>query len=773
MKRSRPTWLVATAAILLGQLAAVPGRAAAEDAAPNLIHEQQPSSLFVHGPGFDLGDGSVLFVQENESIRYWPASGKIIESPLPVNLSYTKTVQNTPAGLVVAGGNRTEEEVFTVGDGTVLLIRPDGTVLSAQMSVPRFNARSVMLTDGSVLVVGGVIRETNSRTVELEKQSARTTAAELISYRDGKLKVTRVPDMPGEPRRGFRLVALKDGRVMALGGTPAWYNACMGCIADTWLFDPKTRQWQLGPPMKVPRTDFSATLLDDGRVLVAGGWSPRSSDPDDRVEVYDPRTEQWEEFPALPAPVVGHQAVWLAGEEGRTLLFGGGTNPQIQALDVANRRWLTVGEMQRYRIGAEMLSYRDAAGSPWVQLFGGVYFPRGQNPFPDFTVERIPLRNRQIEGSKSGIFQLQRGGVALAIRPDGFVLLASGGVDGDPGSVSTASVDLLAPNRSIPVAMPTLNHARTGADAFWLPQGEAVVIGGTVSSYNRQDVVDPPAEWYDPRAQRWMDLMNAGDGKPFSAWHSAVYGQFADGSLLEVSGSTVNRVLIVGGQARRESLPALARGRYGNYMAKALSDGRIVVAGGSVEADVIAVTYESSESDSTDDGEASPEPEEYAPDEYRGYGPILPSRRHEIFDPATGQWRSSAPARVAGEKAVILDDGRVVKVGETNPGRYEGEQWIPAIILMEISSPDGTRWQNLPLPEKLVPDVSDIRFISQAGELFMEGRREPDHHVALWWFDESRKGWKQLAEWDYNSAYFGKLVTATTPNGKRLVRVWP
>lgn len=53
-----------------------------------------------------------------------------------------------------------------------------------------------------------------------------------------------------------------------------------------------------------------------------------------------------------------------------------------------------------------------------------------------------------------------------------------------------------------------------------------------------------------------------------------------------------------------------------------LADGRIIVAGGEVQVHKIALM--SGDSQRAD-----------AADEYVGIGPYLPSRRHEIYDPAT------------------------------------------------------------------------------------------------------------------------------------------
>ena len=75
------------------------------------------------------------------------------------------------------------------------------------------------------------------------------------------------------------------------------------------------------------RSQHTATLLEDGRVLVAGGiipildeGTPRPLCPTARAEAYDPSTNEWADLGFMPAPLAGHDAVTLP--DGRVLLAG-------------------------------------------------------------------------------------------------------------------------------------------------------------------------------------------------------------------------------------------------------------------------------------------------------------------------------------------------------------------------------------------------------------------------------------------------------------------
>ncbi len=104
------------------------------------------------------------------------------------------------------------------------------------------------------------------------------------------------------PRTRHAAVRLLDGRVLIVGGTalgplgprdPVTGQWPTGLLASAELWDPATGRFSATGRMATEREDATATLLDDGRVLVAGGvtWQHGGSETGlASAELYDPAT---------------------------------------------------------------------------------------------------------------------------------------------------------------------------------------------------------------------------------------------------------------------------------------------------------------------------------------------------------------------------------------------------------------------------------------------------------------------------------------------------
>jgi hypothetical protein len=123
-----------------------------------------------------------------------------------------------------------------------------------------------------------------------------------------------------EARAGHTATLLADGRLLLAGGWTLDDRAARVVRASAELFDPRTgASTLLHMPMTTPRARHTATRLPDGRVLLAGGISADAA-PLATAELYDPATFRFTPV-ALLRPRARHTATLLA--DGRVLLAGG------------------------------------------------------------------------------------------------------------------------------------------------------------------------------------------------------------------------------------------------------------------------------------------------------------------------------------------------------------------------------------------------------------------------------------------------------------------
>ncbi len=176
----------------------------------------------------------------------------------------------------------------------------------------------VRLTDGRVLVVGRL-----TPTAELYDPTTGVFAAVPGSME----AVLEALSGPPADELSATPVALADGRVLLIGPSAAA------------IFDPDTGE--LGPTAEMDEVrpgGSTATLLDDGRVLVAGGAT--------MAELYDPATGTFTPAGPTQSPRDGHTATRL--DDGRVLLAGG-TSATAEIFDPATSSFTPTGSMATAR----------------------------------------------------------------------------------------------------------------------------------------------------------------------------------------------------------------------------------------------------------------------------------------------------------------------------------------------------------------------------------------------------------------------------------------
>jgi Galactose oxidase, central domain len=93
-------------------------------------------------------------------------------------------------------------------------------------------------------------------------------------------------------------------------------------VADAQLFDPVSGLFSPTGSMATPRSFHTATSLPDGRVLVTGGHQFNASNSAvETAEVYDPGTGSFMPVGSMSVAREGHTATLLS--DGRVLVAGG------------------------------------------------------------------------------------------------------------------------------------------------------------------------------------------------------------------------------------------------------------------------------------------------------------------------------------------------------------------------------------------------------------------------------------------------------------------
>ena len=119
------------------------------------------------------------------------------------------------------------------------------------------------------------------------------------------------------PRYSHTATLLTDGRVLVAGG----YNGSY--LATTEIYDPFTGTFAAGPNMTTNRSSHTATLLPNGKVLVVGGslQSGFFQTTLGTTELFDPLSGTWTPTGTLNNPRSGHTATLLPN--GKVLVTGG------------------------------------------------------------------------------------------------------------------------------------------------------------------------------------------------------------------------------------------------------------------------------------------------------------------------------------------------------------------------------------------------------------------------------------------------------------------
>lgn len=315
-----------------------------------------------------------------------------------------------------------------------------------------------------------------------------------------------------QAREGHTATLLDDGRVLVAGG----FAEADGFLASAELFDPRERSWSPAASLRRGRTGHTATLLGDGTVIVAGGVAGGGSLAS--VELYDPALDRWSERPPMATARALHVAVRLAA--GPVVCTGGadlrGVPPvrlaSVEIYDPALDLWSRAATMLGGRAAhAATLLEGDA-----VLVTGGESDGELLQAAEVYTVGVDSWRQTLGANAAPARHSATRLG-------DGSVLVAGGGSSG-----AVATVRRYAPARRTFLPKAEMPHRRRAHTATLLDGGRVLVAGG----WNGAGCALDTAQVYDSCGDAWS---SAGITAPRAA-HTAT--RLADGSVLLAGGLT-------------------------------------------------------------------------------------------------------------------------------------------------------------------------------------------------------------------------------------------
>jgi hypothetical protein len=276
-----------------------------------LLYTVEDGSVLIIG-GIDLASGTALGSTE----RYSPATGRFTPAAARLDTAReeSRLANVVGVGALVIGGRDASgapiETAEVLLDHSFTFAAP----IASPVLGPRAGHAVVRLPDGRILVVGGYT------TAPLPGQPITpvgTTA--LVSVQsDGSAAVDAGPALAVPRHEHAAVLAIGTAVVIGGYGTDGKPLASIEALFSDGRGDPVN--WSVIASLQFPRAMATATILQDGSILVVGGAGDAEGSPRGDAEAYNPITRTTTVFPLFDARR-GHTATLLP--DGRVLITGG------------------------------------------------------------------------------------------------------------------------------------------------------------------------------------------------------------------------------------------------------------------------------------------------------------------------------------------------------------------------------------------------------------------------------------------------------------------
>jgi len=300
--------------------------------------------------------------------------------------------------------------------------------------------------------------------------------------------------------RGYPTATLlHNGKVLIAGGMIGGTAA----TSSTELYDPATNKLSAGPPMLQARGEASAALLANGNVLIVGGFD--GSNTLASTEIYKEATNK---FVAGPSLLTARLAAGIALlPSGKVLVAGGGNIPNAEATSTEIYDPAT----NSFSAGPSMNQFPSACTA--ILLPNGKVFINGAGIIVNGSVgtsvaELYDPASNSIAEISLGI---ERAFAANVLLPNGKVLIAGGFAVVNEQGTALSSTQIYDPSLGTLSDGPTMSTGHMNPTVAPTADGRILVIGGLGSGGSAIDNV----EIYDTASNTFIAGAPMSDARVF------------------------------------------------------------------------------------------------------------------------------------------------------------------------------------------------------------------------------------------------------------------
>ena len=384
---------------------------------------------------------------------------------------YSSPMQNPPPPVVASHFSVTAPAASTTGVAVQVRVTALGasgataTTYTGTVHFTSSDSKAALPTDAKLIGGLGTFPVTFF-TAASETLTVTDTATASITGASNSITVSAAQFSTNSmafAREFHTATLLNDGTVLVAGGDDGTTT-----VAAAEVLTPDTQDFILAGDMTTPRQQSTATLLGDGTVLIAGGFGA-SGQALTSAELYDPVTEQFTPTGSMTIQRASHTATLLAS--GKVLISGGlhdtgstQTTMSAELFDPATGTFTSTGSMS------------DTRGNHAAALLtnGKVLVAGGQ------ATDGSVLQSAEIYDPAAGTFSSTgdlnsaRELFTATALPDGHVLIAGG--DAVTSTYSTA--ELFDPTAGTFALTGMMTIARQSHTATLLGNGTVLLAGG-------------------------------------------------------------------------------------------------------------------------------------------------------------------------------------------------------------------------------------------------------------------------------------------------------